>query len=241
MDKLLRKDFILGIAVLLLIGSFMAVNTEANNNGPERTYVNVVGKSEIIVEPDIAFVDIGVIVEDKDSKVAQEENHKNMEEIINTLKGLGIDEKDIKTTGYSLNPNRYYNPDTRKYETDGYIARGTVNVKLVDIDLLPEVLSSVGEAGSNNINGVVFDVSNREELYKEALTKAVEESLDKALAMVKPFGINNLKPAEISEVSHFSPVIRHEVMDMETSTDSYDNISKGQIEIGASVEVKYMY
>lgn len=83
---------------------------------------------------------------------------------------MGVDEKDIKTTGYN------YYPD---YQQRGeYRAYATVSVIIRDPDNVSPVMDLVGKLGLDNVSGPSFGLSD------ELLAKSTKEA--RAMAIEKP-------------------------------------------------------
>ena len=122
-----------------------------------------------------------------------------------------------------------------------------MNVTIRDIAKVGEVIKGVSDNGSNVINNISFDISNKEELYNEALKEAVKNSEKKAKIMLEPFAINKVYPKTVIEQSSMSYSTANYggryMMDsmavMEKS--SIPSISVGEIDIKATVNVVFNY
>lgn len=113
MNKLL-VTIVVGIVVLLgvshVLPPVITLNHENDMAGP----FQATGKGEVEVVPDIAQIDAGVQV----NRVQTAEDAKNristvQNKVIEAMKGLGIDETDIKTTTFSITPEYTYDTSLR--------------------------------------------------------------------------------------------------------------------------------
>src|SRR3989344_5426227 len=65
----------------------------------------VQGTGEATAVPDTAMISLGVNKEASTVEAAQKQVNEIINKITNDLKKLGVEEKNIKTTNYSVNPN----------------------------------------------------------------------------------------------------------------------------------------
>src|SRR4051812_432513 len=66
--------------------------------------ISVSGEGYVFAVPDTATFTVSVQEEGKDVKTAQAAATKKSNDIIAYLKGAGVDDKDVQTTDYSVNP-----------------------------------------------------------------------------------------------------------------------------------------
>ena len=160
----------------------------------------VVGEGKVEVTPDTAYVDAGITV-DKASSVAEAQKRINEtnNKIINSLREIGIEKADIKTSNYSLNPNyKYENNENR---VDGYNGNVTVEIKVRDPQMASKVIETVTTAGANQIQGSRFVVDKPELYREEARNAAIKNAKEQAEKMAKNLGIKLGKVVNIVESS----------------------------------------
>lgn len=160
----------------------------------------VVGEGKVEVTPDTAYIDAGITINKASSVV---EAQKNIDEInnkiINSLREIGIEKGDVKTSNYSINPNYKYENNENKI--DGYNANATIEIKVRDPQMASKVIGTVTTAGANQINGSRF-VIDKPELYREeARNAAIKNARDQAEKMAKNLGIKLGKITNIIESS----------------------------------------
>lgn len=252
-----KTSISIALIIGLLLGIFAyqvfftpvgATNLEVTKADITERTVSTIGEATITADPDIANISLGVRTENKDSKVAQNENAEAVNKVVNVLtKELGIKKEDIKTINFSINPNYSYNQETGKSSIDGYIVNNMMDITIRDITKVGEVIKGVSDSGSNIINNISFDISNKEELYSQALKEAVKNSEKKAKIMLEPFAINKVYPKTVIEQSSMSYSTANYgggyIMDSMAVMEkgSIPSISTGEIDVKATVNVVFNY
>lgn len=166
--------------------------------------ISISGEGRVSVIPDIAYISLGLTVERAKVADAQSENSKIMNSLIEKLKALSIDKKDIKTTNYSIYPN--YDYPNGKQVLRSYTVNQEVQVKLRQTDKVEEVLQIAGDLNLNQIGGLAFDVDEPEQYRQEARKKALENAKEKADALAQIMGVKLGKVVSFSEGESYLPV-----------------------------------
>ncbi|NMO97172.1 SIMPL domain-containing protein [Paenibacillus lemnae] len=147
--------------------------------------VTVIGKGELSVKPDIVYLSIGAESSAATAQSAQRHNAQKMEKVMNVLKTTWkIDDKDIKTEQFSVQPNYTYTEKDGQ-QVKSYTARHTLQVTLRDLSKVGELLDDVSEAGANSIGNARFSVENRDAFEAQVLEKAMANAALKAQAIAK--------------------------------------------------------
>ena len=115
-----------------------------------------------------------------------------------------------------------------------------VTLAISDLDSLPTLLDALTEAGVNALDGVSYDLADRDAASDRALTQALERARAKAELMADALGV------ELGEVIHVSetnaPVFQPRMMamraDMAESGGNAD-YSPGSLTIDAGVQVRW--
>ena len=130
--------------------------------------ITVSGKGSVFSIPDTGSFSFTVSEEGKTVKDAQDKASKKMNSILDAVKGMGVEEKDIKTVGYYSNPKYEYQgvscsinycPPGKQILT-GYEVSQTISLKIRDTDKAGEALTKVGSLGAQNISGLNFVVDD---------------------------------------------------------------------------------
>lgn len=191
-----------GWAVILLT-IFLAVQTLAafkawREPNPVFNSISVTGEGEVVAIPDVAVFSFTVSADASDVNAAQESVTEKMDAVLAALKDLGIEDKDIKTTDYSVWP-RYsytsasspaiYPPIPGRQVLDGYTANHSVTVKVRETDKAGEALGLAGANGATNISGITFTNDDPEAAIQEARALAIKDAREKAAQLSKNLGV----------------------------------------------------
>lgn len=201
--------------------------------------MNLSGKGSIMVKPDIAVVNIGVATENKDLKIAQEENAEKSTAVYNTLIKNKVAEKDIMTESYTITPEYDYVEGKQIFRN--YKVSNIFKVTIRDLSMVGEVIDDAVNSGANIVNSIVFTASNSEFYYRQALNMAIDDAVKKAESIEKNLDIIvNKVPFSITEQSvGYAPVYEKALYSSPQSVAT--PISSGEIEISASVNVVFTY
>lgn len=175
----------------------------------ERDTITITGEGKVTAVPDIGQITVTIQTEKKDVKDAQEENISQFNELVKALKKEGIDEKDLKTTNYSVSPR--YDWDEGERTLKGYEVRQSLQVKIRDLDNSGDVISIASQNGVNQVSGLNFTIDEPEEYRQEAREEALENAREKAESLAKLMGVSLGKVVSFSENAsggYPSPVYR---------------------------------
>jgi uncharacterized protein YggE len=166
----------------------------------------VQGTGEVKVTPDIAQVMLGVITQDKDATRAGQANAAKTDAVIKAIRAAGIPEKDVQTSGYSLNPvyqgglggsgGGNQNQPPALYE-----ARNSVTVTVRNISDTGKVIDAAIKAGANLAGGISFSLNDEAagKARDEALRRAVTDAKRKAVVIAKAASTGAIDLAAIIE------------------------------------------
>jgi uncharacterized protein YggE len=169
-----KARFLCAIAAALSISSA----ARAGPDDAKPPVIQITGTGSVRAEPDIATVRVGVTADDANAQEAVARNTAATQKVVRELEAAAIEKKDLKTSNFSVFPQ--YRTDNDKKQTLTYRASNTVTVTIRDIAKVGEILTKVVAAGSNQITGPSFAVSEPEKYLNEARKKAVENALSKA-------------------------------------------------------------
>jgi uncharacterized protein YggE len=167
--------------------------------------ISVTGEATVSVPPDLAEIDGGVTSEAKTAREASEANNAAMGKVLQALKGAGIEEKDIRTSRLSLQPQSAPNR-SGPAAIAGYRASNRVTVRVRDVTKAASVIDTLVGAGANEIGGINFVVSQASKLLDEARERAVADARRKAEIYARAAGVTLGAPLSISEEGSSAPV-----------------------------------
>lgn len=198
---------------LMLLSAFLLVKVITDfkrlpNVGREvypQSTIMVSGKGEAYAIPDIASFSFSVTETAKSVESAQKLLDEKINKALGVAKEAGIEEKDIKTTGYSVYPkyewNEYpcpmgvnvsqlsYPCRSGKNELTGYEVNQNITIKVRDVKKVGDLVSKIGAVNVSNISGVEFTVDNREQYIAQAREQAIAEAKAKAKELAKQLGV----------------------------------------------------
>src|SRR3989344_7757050 len=147
---------------------------------------SVTGDGEVAVSPDMAVVNLGVTTSSSTAKLVQEQLNSVINKVSSAVKRLGISEKDIQPTNFSINPNYDFREGSQKIT--GYSGSTNLTIKVRELDKINSVIDTGAQNGANQIGGISFEVSDKIKAEDEARKKAVEEAKRKAQNAAKTAG-----------------------------------------------------
>lgn len=209
---------------------------------PETHIITANGQAAVILAPDMATLSIGVTTESDDVLAAQKENARKMGAVTERLKSDGVREEDIETSSYSISPKRTWDELRRESIITGYTVSNVVSVTVNDISGIGEIIDGVVAVGGNQINGINFGIEDESTYYNQALELAVKDAKEKAVAMGKGVGAQNIKAVRITESgSRNQPIYYESMKSMDMAVEQTIPILEGELEIRANVIVEFEY
>jgi uncharacterized protein YggE len=210
--------------------------------------ITVSGTGEKMVKPDIALVSFGVSAENLDVSKAQTESATKINNIIAFLKTKNVEEKDIKTTNYSIYP-RYnyvgvttYYPYTGKQVLAAYVVSQNIEVKIRTIADAGAILTGLGEFGVTDVSGLTFTVDNQDTVKAQARELAIVDAKAQAKVLANGLGVKLVKITSFSENGNYPMYYAMEksaVMGMGGSDAVAPQVPAGENKITSTVSITY--
>ena len=189
---------IAGVMVIIALGAYSYYTIKQSQYmwaGP--VTISVVGKGEVFAKPDIATFSFTVEAKETDAVAAQNKAGDTMDAVLAYLKEASVDEKDIKTSYYNLNPRYEYPqvvctqwncPPQGEPKLIGYEVSQSVTVKVRDTNKAGELVAGVGSKGAQNVSGLSFTIDDEDKLTAEAREKAIVDAREQAETLAKNLG-----------------------------------------------------
>jgi len=198
------------VAALFLSVSTVYGQPVADRPRPPSVTVN--GEATIATEPDQAQIDIGVFTQARTAPDASRENAERLARVLAEVKKLLSKADEVKTSGYSLNPQYRY-PQGGKPEIVGYTANNIVRIKTSKLDDVGKLIDAAMQAGANNINRLLFTLKDEEAARLDALRQASAKAKAKAEAIAASLGLKILRISSVTEGERsFQPIFRQAPM-----------------------------
>ncbi len=242
--------------VILFLGLFLYTKLA----GPIPFFINSVtttktdlftaeGEGQVTEVPDTATLYVGVTQTSSSVTDAKNKTNTAVNKVIADIKALGISEKDIKTTNYSINPN-YGTGDVvpMMYPTrggdniTGYTVTQNLEVKIKQTEKANNVIDVVTKAGGNLVGGINFTFSDElsEKLENQARKEAVDNAKKKAQNLANVSGIKLgrvVNVVETSSIPRFMPVAK--TMQAANDTSSETQVTPGENTVTVNVTIYY--
>jgi len=197
-----------GILLVFFLYTKFAGPVPFSVNSIQTTKTNlfsVSGEGKATGIPDTARLSIGVTKTASTVGAAQEQTNTATNKVIADLKSLGVAEKNIKTTNYSVNPN--YDFDRGVQNITGYTVVQTLEVNITPIDIANKAIDAATTDGANLVGGIIFtfDEKTKKDLENKARTEAVKMAKEKAQSLSSATGIRLGKIVDVQESNGFEP------------------------------------
>lgn len=219
--------------------------------------ITVTASSETKVVPDKARIRVSVLTEDKAAEACQSKNADSVNAVIEALKGLDVKEESIQTTRSDLTPrygSRTTSNDAKDDSKDdvaydewvvtGYEMNTMLTVSDLEIDNVGAVVQACVAAGANQTDGIEYYASDYDNVYNEALAKALETARGKAEGIASASGVklgklvNAVEGYQDTSARYATSYNAMEVAEDAAATGMAKTMP-GQIDIEANVTVTY--
>ena len=212
-----------GTLALIMLTIFLATAAkQIKNTAATTNTISFNGEGKVFAVPDVAVVSFSIVTEAATSKTAQDANSGKSKKVVDFLRGQGIEDKDIKTTGYNIYPQysyprpiplplgvegqsypQYYDSNPK---ITGYQVAQSFEVKVRNLEKISAVLDGLVAAGANQVNQLGFKIDDEEKLKDEARTKAIANAKKKAATLQKQIGIRLGKIVNYQEGGYYPPI-----------------------------------
>jgi uncharacterized protein YggE len=210
------------------------VRSATNSSSPDSAIL-AGGDATVSKKPDLAIVSAGIEAQAGTAGAAQKDLAAKAQKLINRIKSLGVQDKDLNTSGYWIGP--VYGPSGQTIT--GYRASEQLQVKWHTVESVGSMLDAIVQQGGATNLSVGFSLANPKAAQAEARALAIADARSKAQAMASAAGV------------HLGPVIR--VSDQSVSTrepypvnyaGAADKLAVTQVPVGdldvqVNVEVDY--
>lgn len=254
----LTKAILWSVVLLAIFLGVQSLNALKENSyiGKGAYAVNTItvsGKGEVFAIPDTGSFSFSVVEEGKTVKEAQDKASKKMNSILDAVKAMGVEEKDIKTVGYNSYPKYDYEQSRictagycppGKQVLNGYEVSQTISIKVRKTDQAGDVLTRVGGLGATNISGLSFVVDDEEKSQNEARNKAILDAKAKAEELADSLGVDLVRIVTFSESGNYpTPFYGGVMMDKAMSARVEGDVSPqtpvGENEVVSNVSITY--
>lgn len=244
----------------LLLGGLLGATGAAQAQGlPGETFehrLQVQAQSELNVAPDMATLNARLwertpsIAQDSskqaDPKVLSEARDKleaRTGELIRQLESQGIDSAAISAGSLSVRPDYIQKPGDNGNPGETLVRtqlERPISLRIDDLSRLPAILDALTQAGVDALDGVTYDLKDRDAATDKALSQALDKARHKARLMAKTLDIQLGQVIQVEETGapRYSPqmmLMRSDAMESKAAPE----YRPGEITLEASVRVAW--
>jgi uncharacterized protein len=234
----IQKALFPAVLAVFMTACTTAPEAVAQTSETART-ITVNGEGRASAVPDMAVISIGVQTDGDTAAGALRENSAAMKATIDKLKELGVANKDIQTSGLSVNPRYDYKQDRSNPRIIGYVASNTVTVRLRNLDDAGAVIDQTVQSGANSLGGISFVFADPKPLYAAARKDAVKDAKAKAELLTEAAGVDLGRLMTIQDGYARSPSPRPMQARMAMEADASVPLAAGESSVTASITLIY--
>lgn len=204
------------------------------------TLLTLTATAEAQGAPDIADIGAGVVTQATEAEAALRANSEKMTRVMAALRKAGVAERDIQTSGISVQPQFRYEERQAPILT-GFQASNRVQVTLRDLKAAGRVIDTLVAEGANQIDGPSFRIQNPDPLMDKARQEAVRKARARAELYAAAAGMRVKRIATISETQEFrppQPMMRAMAMDSVPSAPP-PPVAPGEVGLVASITMAF--
>ncbi|MBE3583310.1 MAG: SIMPL domain-containing protein [Limnochordaceae bacterium] len=205
--------------------------------------IQVQGNGSVQVEPDIAYVWIGVETRARTAGEAQQENAQAAGALLTVLQKYAPKDK-IKTVEFNLYQQQEWDETKRTNRPGDFVVTHVFSVAITDLTKVAAVLDEGIAAGANIARNVQYGVQDLTRASEEALQKAVADAIRKAKVMAAASGYEIVGLLNMNEDSAGSgpiPLDTARVAKFVAEAGSAPTpVMPGQAEVNATVHATFL-
>jgi uncharacterized protein YggE len=217
---------------------FAAFQAPASGAESQPRTISVSGQGEVKTVPDEAQLTAGVVTQAPTAADALAANARAMNRVFATLKQLGIPDRAMQTSEFSVSPQYQtnHNGDTTQ-KIIGYQVSNDVTVTIDDLAKLGPAIDVLVGSGANSLGSVSADIRDPEPLEAQARAAAIHDAMDKAETYAKAAGLQLGPILSVSEGGGEQPrpMFRTVMAPRAAATP----IAAGEESVSASVNVTF--
>ncbi len=191
----------------LLAAAIVAAPPAFAQEVTQAPHISVTGEGNASARPDMAILTMTVLRQAASARAALDENNTATAAVIDALKKAGVEDRDLQTSGFSINPQyerRNNASPTEPPKIVAYQVSNTLTARIRELAKLGTVLDQSVSLGVNQGGSISFTTSDPSKALAEARTEAMQDAIAKAETLTKAAKVRLGKVLEITEQS-FQP------------------------------------
>lgn len=232
-----------GLLAAALLASGCGTKAQAASGPlPPLDTVAVRGEGSALTKPDKAEMTFALTSRAGEADNAMKDAGTASQKLVKALKDAGVAADDLQTTGVMLNAE--YDWSGKKPTITGYAANVRVRATVRALDKLGALISIATEAGADEVQGPIFEMSDDNPAKFDAIEKAVADAKLRAEAMAKAAGrkvgkVRSMSEPEVqTDDGRLFRAAKGYAMDS-AAVASAPQIETGQLEAAASLDIVF--
>lgn len=223
-------------AAMLPVASATAQEDAARRSSPR---ISVIGEGEVSVAPDMAILNLTVLREAETARAALSANNDAMKQVLAALKEAGVAERDLQTSGLSIQP-RYAQPGKDRAgepKITGYSVSNALTVRVRNLADAGGILDKAVGLGVNQGGGIAFVKDDMKPTLTEARKRAVADAIARAKTLAEAAEVKLGKILSIEEQSSmprpmpYGGAVRMAASDASVPLASGENTYRTQVNV----------
>lgn len=187
------------LVLILAVAQLAAIAQDQPPPGPPRSFIRTTGEAVVNTKPDQARIDIGVTTQGPTAQAAAAQNARQLDAVVNEIKKAFSNAAELKTIGYSVNPDYRYPKQGGEPTIAGYTANNILQIKMNDLAQVGKLIDLATQSGANRVQGVQFSLKDESAIQSQALHEAAVKARSKAEALASASGVKILRVMSLEE------------------------------------------
>ena len=233
----MKKKFLLLVMCVCL---FSTMNAEPVSHLPS---IHVQGQASLFKPSNELQIQLSVVTSEKTAQEAVSANQVKMNKMLSALRELGLEENEIQTQRFSINP--LYSqaprnpPENWRAEINGYEVRNSLLVKTGKMDHAGKIIDVAVQNGVDQIDSLSFGLRDAQEFRQEAIAAAVAKGISEANFVAAAANVQLGRIINIDVTLHEPPHYPQRFALMKAAPIMETQIVPGSVETQASVSMTF--
>ncbi len=214
------------------------------NDDVRRIVVSGVGEAS--AAPDMATATFAVQRSAKTAREALDQSNEAMRAVLDGMRALGIEARDLQTSGFGISPEYVYdNEDDGRRDPPklvGYEVRNGLSVRIRDVARIGDVLDRAVGLGVNSGGDIAFSIDDPAALKAEARRLAVADAASTARLVADAAGVQlgEVVRVNLSESQPPMPPVPMQRMAMEAPAPASSvPVAAGELTVSAEATMVF--
>lgn len=208
----------------------------------DQAHIAVRGVGVVLARPDVAYVQLGIEAQNSSLSDAQWDAGRRANAVVEALKQAGVEEKDITTARYAVEPIIQYPPNQPPRQA-GYKVTHGLRATIRSVDDTGKLIDASTAAGATLVNSVSFGFSDPNGLVVQARDAAMADAQAKAAQLAGKGGVSLGAALSIQEVGTNAPPSPNRPRGFypgpNTESAGQTSVQPGEMQVQVEIDVVY--